>query len=120
MKRLLLASVTLLSISCFAQEQPKSKTTQPPIVQVFQGYIITVISNAEGRYGYDIMQQGKTIVSQRLNPFNLSPKGLSSKEDAFKVAQWQIQQLNAGAPSIIIVNQPLSAAVARHLNITLD
>jgi hypothetical protein len=120
MKRLFFMSITFLSLSCIAQEQPKATTGQPPVMQLYMGHVIKVNANAEGRYGFDILYQGKPVLSQKLNPFTLSPRGLASREDALKVAQWQIQQLTAGAPSTMIAGQPLSSAVARQLNIALD
>jgi hypothetical protein len=49
-----------------------------------------------GTYGYDIVKGKQRVVHQSYNPFTSSPMGLSRKEDAYKVAQWQIEQLNKG------------------------
>jgi hypothetical protein len=120
MKKLFFTFIVFFSLSCYSQEQSKSPGNQSPTTQVFMGHVIKLNLTAEGRYSYEIIHQGKIIVNQKLNPFDLSPRGLASKEDACKVAQWQIQQLAAGAPSSVIVGQPLSAAIARQLNINID
>lgn len=119
MKRLLFALLLFLSISSFAQEQNKiSKPSLP--VQAFRGYIIKLNSTSEAGYGFDILYQGKAVISQKLNPFTLSPKGLSTHENAFKVARWQVQQIASGMPSSIISGQPLPFALAKQLNISLE
>lgn len=118
MKRLLSISFLLLSLSSFAQRQ--TKTAKPSPVQVFMGYIIKLSSTAEGGYGYDILSQGKAVVSQKLNPFTLSPKGLVNSEDAFKIARWQVQQIVAGTPPSVISGRPLPSPLAKELNIGLE
>jgi hypothetical protein len=49
-----------------------------------------------GSYGYQIVKNKQLIVLQYRNPFTGSPDGLTRKEDAYKLAQWQIRQLAAG------------------------
>lgn len=83
-------------------------------------HIIKLNTIAEGGYGYDILYQGKPVVSQKLNPFTLSQKGLSSKEDAFRIARWQVQQLANGMPPSVISGQPLHTSLAKQLGITLN
>lgn len=118
MKRMLFILLTLLSLSSFAQHQ--TKTTPPQPVQVFMGYIIKLNSTAEGGYGYDILTRDKIVVSQKQNPFTLSQKGLANREDAFKIAHWQVQELVAGASPALISGQPLPRALAKQLNIVLE
>jgi hypothetical protein len=107
----------------------------------FQGYTIRVIPADFGTYGYDIFE-GKTIlVHQERNPFTLSPVGLRKKEDVYKVAKWQIQQLkqtllsetpggtltkpssqataSKWAKRNVIANQRLSTEVAKELKISI-
>lgn len=120
MKRLLLIFATLLSLSCVGQTSTNATNTQTLPVQVFMDRVIKLNTLAEGGYGYDILYQGRPVVSQTLNPFTFSPKGLSSKEDAFKVARWQVQQLATGTPATAISNQPLPVALAKQLNISLQ
>lgn len=120
MKRLLLFFVTFLSLTCFGQTQTKATTSQAPPVQMFMNYLIKLNTLAEGKYGHNILYQGKPVVSQKLNPFTLFPNGLSRKEDAFRIARRQVQQLAAGAPPELFSGRPLPSGVAKQLNIALD
>jgi hypothetical protein len=62
----------------------------------FKGYTIRLLPAMGGTYGYDIIKGKQRVVHQSYNPFTNSPMGLRKKEDAYKVAQWQIQQLKEG------------------------
>jgi hypothetical protein len=62
----------------------------------FKGYTIRLLPAMGGTYGYDIVKGKQRVVHQSYNPFTSSPMGLRKKEDAYKVAQWQIQQLKEG------------------------
>jgi hypothetical protein len=121
MKRLLLAFFCFLSLSCFAQEPPKTPTPlQPSFIQPFLGYIIKVNAQIEGRFGYEILHEGRIVITQHHNPVTLSAKGLTNKEDVLKIARWQVQQLAAGTAAADLANQPVPPDVARRLNITLE
>jgi hypothetical protein len=120
MKRCLLLFITFLSFSCFGQTQPKASNAQAPVVQVFMDRIIKLNALAEGGYGYDILYQGKLLVSQMRNPFTNSQKGLPGKEDAFRIARWQVQQLAGGMPPNFFSGQPLPTALAKQLGINLN
>ena len=84
------------------------------------GYVIKLSANVEGRFSYDILQQGKLVVRQTRNPFNPSLTGLDTMEDALKIAKWQVQQLAAGATPALIGGQPMPRAVAQQLNINVE
>src|SRR3954452_21828888 len=62
----------------------------------FEGYTIRLMPAMGGTYGYYITKEKQLVVHQGYNPFTLSPFGLSNKEDVYKVAKWQINQLKAG------------------------
>jgi Domain of unknown function (DUF4907) len=62
----------------------------------FEGYTIRLLPAMGGTYGYDILKGKERIVHQGYNPFTSSPFGLSNKEDVYKLAKWQINQLKAG------------------------
>lgn len=57
----------------------------------FQGYSIHLMPALRGTYGYYIVKDKQAVLYQSRNPFTGSPFGLSKKEDAYKVAKWQIQ-----------------------------
>src|SRR3954462_2073669 len=62
----------------------------------FEGYTIRLLPAMGGTYGYYITKGKELVVHQGYNPFTSSPMGLSNKEDVYKVAKWQINQLKAG------------------------
>src|SRR3954447_3778381 len=62
----------------------------------FDGYTIRVLPAMGSTYGYDIRKGKQLIVYQTHNPFTFSSRGLSKKEDVYKLAQWQIKQLKEG------------------------
>jgi hypothetical protein len=64
----------------------------------FQGYTIRLFPATEGTYGYVILKDKELMVHQSRNPFTSSTGGLKSKENAFNVAQWQIEQLKNRQP----------------------
>lgn len=91
-----------------------------------------------GTYGYDIFQGKELLVHQGYNPFTMSPVALRNKQDVYKVAKWQINQLQSGklraqktlpdtriisgagairTRKAAIINQPLPEKVAKELRI---
>ena len=120
MQKFFLSILTLLCLSSFSQPISKSTSNIPPIVHVFMGYVIKLNANAEGRFSYDILQQGKLVINQTRNPFNPSVSGLATIDDALKIAKWQVQQLAAGAPPSLSIMQRVPQAIARQLNITTE
>jgi hypothetical protein len=62
----------------------------------FEGYTIRLLPAMGGTYGYYITKGKELVVHQGYNPFTSSPMGLNNKEDVYKVAKWQINQLKAG------------------------
>ena len=62
----------------------------------FEGYTIRLMPAMGGTYGYYITKGKELVVHQSYNPFTSSPMGLSNKEDVYKVAKWQINQIKAG------------------------
>jgi hypothetical protein len=64
----------------------------------FEGYTIRLIPAMGGTYGYDILKGNSLVVHQSMNPFTMEPMGLRKKNDAYKVARWQVQQLKEQNP----------------------
>src|SRR4051794_776290 len=62
----------------------------------FEGYTIRLMPAMGGTYGYYITKGKELVVHQGYNPFTNSPMGLNNKEDVYKVAKWQINQIKAG------------------------
>ncbi|GAB3021531.1 hypothetical protein [Spirosoma pulveris] len=83
----------------------------------YQGYTIRLMPSREGSYGYSILK-GKAVVAHQLhNPFSMAPVGLRRKEDVYKVAKWQIEQVQTGKSGPDIFAKPLPASVAQELQI---
>lgn len=126
-----------------ASAQAKGRIS-PQDQQEFKGYTIRILPAAGLGYGYDILKGNELIIHQSYNPFTLSPRGLTKKEDVYKLAQWQIQHLSNRAviqgqmqddhaslklPSSVrnkmalqgasgqMINQPVSPKVAEELHI---
>jgi hypothetical protein len=58
----------------------------------YMGYMIKILPVSGNGYGYDLFFKGMMVVHEPINPFTMSPLGLSKKEDALRVAHWQIEQ----------------------------
>jgi hypothetical protein len=58
----------------------------------FKGFVIQVTPSIKGGFGYNISKDGSLLIQQLNNPFTGTAVGLSSPEDAIKVAKWYIQE----------------------------
>ena len=87
---------------------------------LFEGYLIRVLPVNNNGFSYNVYFKGKMIMQQMINPFNLSPLGFRSKEDAFKMARWQIQQQHHQHTTALIKNQRVSKDVARQLSVSVN
>lgn len=88
----------------------------------FQHHVIRVYKTSSSGYLYDIFFKNNLVIHQNVNPFTETGEGLRTKEDAFKIAKWQIIQMFANKrnsqPGINLQKIPME--VARQLNISLD
>lgn len=87
---------------------------------IFEGYLIRVLPINSNGFGYNIYFKNKMVVQQLNNPFNSSPLGLKGKEDAFKIAKWQVQQLHQRRSTALIKNQRFTGSVAKKLSISTN
>jgi hypothetical protein len=85
---------------------------------IFEGYLIRVVPINSNGFGYSIFFKNKMVVQQQNNPFTSSPLGLKNKEEAYKLAKWQVQQLHQRRSSALIKNQRFSGSVAKQLSIS--
>jgi hypothetical protein len=107
----------------------------------FNGYTIKLLPTIGGNYGYNVLKGTQLVIHQSYNPFTMSPAGLQKKEDAYKVAKWQITHLKshnnlsarnnkpdfrnkasiqaANSGNNAIINERLAKNVATELNINL-
>ena len=86
---------------------------------VYKGYFIKLQPALAGNYGFDILNEGNLIISQRRNPFTNSPVGLQKKDDLIKLARWYIDQLNDGTSPGRLMHTPLTKSLSRDLGIKL-
>ena len=127
----------LFSMASQAQQQEPVNTKTDR--REFKGYTIRLVPATSGTYGYDILKGTERLIHQSCNPFTFSPRGLAKKEDAYKLAQWQIGQLTsqrgnisrqtpgAGASrklqaqnkTVTMMKGRLSPEVAKQLQITI-
>ena len=88
----------------------------------FNNHVIRVYKTSSSGYLYDIFFKNKLVIRQHDNPFTKAPDGLKTKEDALKIAKWQIIHLypnnRNGQPGNNL--QKIPTAVARQLNISVN
>ena len=58
----------------------------------FKGYLIRLNLNNQGQFAFDILKPHSPIVVQIQNPLAFSYKGIQKREDAYKIAQWIINE----------------------------
>lgn len=85
--------LALLLASLVIQAQKHQPVTFQKEQREFKGYTIRLLPAMAGTYGYDIAKGSQVLLHQNYNPFTGSRMGLTSKEDVYKVAQWQIQNI---------------------------
>jgi hypothetical protein len=111
--------VSLFAILFFAAHAQKLEKTASGSEQAnYVGYLIRVMHVNNIGFGYNIYYRSKMVVSQRINPFTLSPLGMKNKEDALKIAKWQVRQLMRERKPITIMNKLISKDVATQLKIS--
>jgi hypothetical protein len=77
------------------------------------GYTIQLKMALNNTILFDLLQAGKSVFKQPINPLTRLPIGFDNKEDAWRVANWMIDQYGKEGhfPSLIPPN------VARQLNV---
>src|SRR4051812_29456862 len=70
----------------------------------FHGYTIKLLPAMGGTYGYDILKGRLLLVRQSYNPFTMAPVGLRQKDDVYKVAKWQIINMNNQSRKSLVKN----------------
>ncbi len=99
MKKILLILVLqLATLIIHAQKvDPNSIARRVPVMEMnntrdYSGFTIQLISKNLDRYSFDILTGTKTMAHHFQDPLPFSPKGIQKKEDAYKIAQWMINQ----------------------------
>ena len=103
MKKICLIIILQIGVfTVFAQKREPVNVTKPEPVnpisdkQEYQGYTIRLIPvmpapGSVASYGFDILKDNEPVVYQFQNALPFSQKGVQKKEDAYKIAQWIIQ-----------------------------
>jgi hypothetical protein len=108
------AMLTLKSQSLKSQSQSFPK---PPNDVLFMDHVIR-LHKAPSGYLYDIFYQNNLIIHQDKNPFDQTTNGLRTKEDAIKLAKWQVIHLYPLHRQKISGPQEIPNSVARQLKIS--
>ena len=130
MKQILLILVLqLATLIIHAQKvDPNSIAKRVPVIEMnntrdYSGFTIQLISKNLDRYSFDILTGTKTMAHHFQDPLPFSPKGIQKKEDAYKIAQWMINQYkktghweNMMPPHVAQSNWKLSAINIKRLN----
>lgn len=114
---LLIAVLTAISFSLHAQTADSTKLSNGVL---FNGYTIRIFKTAGSGYGYNIFYQNRLEIHQEHNPFTNAPGGLKIKDDALRIAKWQVIHLNPTDQRIAQSPQTVPIEVAHQLNITLN
>ena len=113
---LLIAVFSAIMFQLHAQTKDLKNTSDV----VFNGLTIRVYKTIGTGYGYDIFYNSSLLIHQNNNPFTGSPEGLKNKEDALKLAKWQVIHLNPISHQLPPGMQIVPKAVAQQLKITTD
>jgi hypothetical protein len=112
----------LIAMTTLAQRQEPVNLQKDKLD--FEGYTIRLMPAMGGNYGYYITKGKELVVHQGYNPFTSSPMGLNNKDDVYKVAKWQINQLqqgksptSLGSPAIQGKDIKLPSALAQQLQL---
>jgi hypothetical protein len=87
---------------------------------VYMGYLIKLLPAGSNGFGYEIFFRSRMVVYQSNNPFTLAPTGLRNREDALKIAKWQVEQIWHEKARGIIKNRLLSRKIAKQLKISVN
>jgi hypothetical protein len=100
MKKNLSLLLAFLAIAFFAnaqKQQPFNPNNYDPIdpgkdQKVVQGYIVRLRPGINLTYLFDILQNGKLVHEASPNILNTTIEGYDSKEQAYDVAEWVIDE----------------------------
>ena len=111
--------IFVLSISFFGIKA-QTKNNYSSSQSNFEGYVIRLLPVNNNGFGYNVYFKSRMVIQQTSNPFTLSPLGFRNREDALKMAKWQVQQLHHQPTAVLIKNQRVSKDVARKLSVSIN
>lgn len=116
MKKFVLLTAVLLSAVLSLKAQAKSSPKNQDVV-FFMNHVIQLHKASTG-YLYVVYYQSNLVLNQNTNPFNQTKNGFLNKEDALKIAKWQIIHFNQSNLRQMKAPQHIPGAVARQLKIS--
>jgi len=60
--------------------------------RLYSGFTIKLVSNETRSYHFDILSDDKSLTHHFQNPLPFSAKGIQKRDDAYKIAQWIINE----------------------------
>jgi hypothetical protein len=110
MRNLVILFVSMLiSILSFSQKMEDYNLT-------LGSYTIKLLQNSDNTYGYEITKDAKTVVIQKIKPFQMASKGFVQMQNAIASALWAVKNVKEGKDKI----QTMSVLAAKELGITKD
>lgn len=71
----------------------QSKTSIPAEEFKEGKYLVKIITNDDGSYGYEVYESKKIILNQKYKPFFTIPEGFKTKNNALIVGRWNALEL---------------------------
>ena len=108
----LLLAVMLAAGTLHAQQAEKFDPGKDK--RAINGYTIHLVPAVGNTFGFTVMKGKLPVTVQLNNPFSPAPAGFKNKEDAYKLAEWVINEaIKNGRPP-----QKIPADVGRQLNLS--
>lgn len=85
----ILVFILICSATLFAQ---KNESQNSSMEKKVDGFVIFIRPAPGPTFLFDILKNGQVMYRQTNNPFTLQPEGFEKKEDAFKVAEWLVNE----------------------------
>lgn len=113
-KILPLIAVLLLSFAQCLRAQQAEKFDPKNDKKEINGYTVRLVPVPGNTFGFAIVKGNKAVWSQLNNPFTQGQEGFRVKADAYKLAEWIVQQDSRDGKIPAYIPQEL----AKQLNIT--
>ncbi len=116
MKKFVLLTAVLFSAVLSLKAQAKNPPKNQDVV-LFMNHVIQLHKASTG-YLYVVYYENNLVLNQNSNPFNQSKNGFLKKEEALRIAKWQIIHFNQSDLRQMKAPQRIPVAVARQLKIS--
>lgn len=111
-KTTMLLAILLMAITVSAQQTERFDGTKDK--KEINGYTVYLVPAIGNTFGFGIIKGNRSVAMQLNNPFSPAPAGFKTKEDAFKLAEWVVNEyIKNGRPP-----QHFSQELAKQLNLS--